>query len=206
MSEAGQKFVSPEPNQPIEKPVLLDAIDLTLRAIERRRRLYRNLVLCVTTVSLASVLSAALLRQWMALSGFIFLVPLTGGFLMLDNRLFRRWRSEILEMARLRGLDVAMFIKTILTFRQLPPHSLQAMLAGLPASSQVSRQENSTLQSAQLDSFEVLARKNARRILLGTALLTLALACLVGGAFLGSVTLLLLGALLLALTAASARR
>src|SRR6516225_5900857 len=102
MSEAGQKFVSPEPNQPIEKPVLLDAIDLTLRAIERRRRLYRNLVLCVTTVSLASVLSAALLRQWMALSGFIFLVPLTGGFLMLDNRLFRRWRSEILEMARLR--------------------------------------------------------------------------------------------------------
>ena len=80
------------------------------------------------------------------------------------------------------------------------------MLAGLPASSQVSRQENSTLQSAQLDSFEVLARKNARRILLGTALLTLALACLVGGAFLGSVTQLLLGALLLALTAASARR
>lgn len=72
-------------------------------------------------------------RQWFALASLIVLVPLTGGFLVLDSRLFCRWRSGILEMAHLRRLDVEMFRKTISGFRQLPPNSLQAMLSALPA-------------------------------------------------------------------------
>ena len=43
MRQMRQKSALGEPKQPTEKPVLADAIDMTLRTIEDRTKLYRNL-------------------------------------------------------------------------------------------------------------------------------------------------------------------
>jgi hypothetical protein len=134
-----QKTAFGETQQPTEKPVLVDAIGTTLRTIEDRARLYRNLVLAVSMVSLVSIVTPVFSRQWLAFSGLIIIVPLTGGFLFLDSHLVLQWRAGILQMACLRGLDLALFLKTISAFRQIPPNSLKAMLATLPAGSNVTQ-------------------------------------------------------------------
>ena len=183
-----------EPKQETDKPVLLDAFNTTLRAIEGRARLYRNLVVTVSLVSVLSILFAVFFRQWLALAGLMILVPLTGAYLLLDSRLLRLWRAGIVEMVRLRDLDVTTFAKIIAGFRHVPPNSLRVMISTLPASPELTRQqEPRTGLSVANDEFEALERRNSWRILLGTSLLTLALICLIGGVYTGSVTLLLLG-------------
>jgi hypothetical protein len=184
-----------EQKQEADKSVLPDAIDITLRAIEGRARLYRNLAVAVSLVSVLSVCLAIFLRRWLALAGLIILVPLTGAYLLLDSRLLGLWRTRIVEMVRSRGLDVATFTKVIAGFRHIPPNSLRAMLSTLSASPKFTHQhEAGTRPSVAIDEFKALERKNTWRILLGTSLLTLALICLISAAYTGSVVLLFLGA------------
>jgi hypothetical protein len=206
MRQMHQKSASGEPKRLAERPVLGDAIDRTLRTIEDRTKLYRCLVAAVSVASIASLVLAAVFRQWLLLASLIILAPLTGGFFFFDCHLVLRWRREILEMARWRGLDVATFLKTISGFRFLPPNSLKAMLSTLPGGNEELRQQIPQPEPAVVDEFETLERKNARRILLGTGLLTLTLICLIGGASCGSVALLLIGTTLGVLVFAFGRR
>jgi hypothetical protein len=66
-----QKSALGEPKQPTEKPVLADAIDMTLRTIEDRTKLYRNLIVAVSLVSMVSIVLAALFREWLLLAGHL---------------------------------------------------------------------------------------------------------------------------------------
>jgi hypothetical protein len=195
-----QKMRVGKPNQPANRPVLLDAIDITVCTIEGRARLYRNLVVAVSSVSMLSILLAVLFRQWLALTGLVLLVPLTGGFLFFDSRLVRRWRAGIVGMTRLRSLERAMFLKTISGFRHLPPNALKAMLSTIPSGGEESRQKTPRLQQAIVGAnFDALARKNELKILCATGLLTGALFCLIAGASYSSVALLVSGASLIIL-------
>ena len=195
-----QKIPANKTNQPANRPVLLDAIDITVRTIEGRARLYRNLVVAVSAVSVLSILLAVLFRQWLALAGLVLLVPLTGGFLFFDSRLVRRWRAGIVEMTRLRSLDRATFLKTISGFRHLPQNALKAMLSTIPPSGEEIRQETPQLKQAIVGpNFDALEWKNELKILCSTGLLTGALVCLIAGAFYGSVALLMSGASLIIL-------
>jgi hypothetical protein len=200
-----QKSAVGEPKS-AEKPVFVDAIDITLRAIEDRARLYRNLVVAVNIVLMLSIVLAVLLRQWLFLAGLILLVPLTGGFLFFDSQLVQRWKTGILEMSRLRGLDVASFSKTISGFRHVPPNSLKAMLSMLPASPEGVGQQEPQPTAGVVNGFKIRGRKNEQRILLGTGLFTLALACLVGGAHYRSIPLGLLGGSLAVVVVVFGRR
>jgi hypothetical protein len=202
-----QKMSADEPKQPTNRPVLLDAIDITLRTIEGRARLYRNLVVAVSGVSMLSIIIAVLCRQWIPFAGLVLLVPLTGGFLFLDSRLVRRWRAGIIEMARMRSLDVATFLKTISGFRHIPPKTLKAMLSTIPASLEESRYETLRPEETVVDAnFDALDRKNELKILCSTGLLTVALVCLSAGAFYGSLALLLSGGSLIIVLGVFGRR
>jgi hypothetical protein len=201
MKQRRSKSLSTGLKQSTDKPALLEAIEITIRTIEGRARLYRDLVIAVSGVSILSVLSAVLFRHWLALAGLSLLVPLTGGFLFLDSRRLRGWRIQILEKSALRGLDLLTFRKTISGFRHLPTGSLQAMLSTIPSKedfAQRQRQERNVIG----DEFDRWTRKHEWRILGATGLLTLALICLAGAAIYHSLTLLFWGAgmsLLLAL-------
>jgi hypothetical protein len=201
MNHEQQKLLSSEAKAMKEKPVLLEAIEITIGTIEDRGRLYRNLVVTVSVVSILSILLALLLRQRVALVGLVLLVPLTGGFLFIDSHRIRRWRAKIFEECLMHGLDVAMFRKTISGFGHLPAGSLQAMLSTISSNQNATRQ-----QKVGRDEFDIWTRKNERRILWATSLLTVALACLAGGAFHHSAILLLCGAGLTTLFAFLRRR
>ena len=124
-----------EPTPVSTKSALSEAIDLTRATFEERGRLYRNLVVAVSLVSLASILTAILSWRGLPLAGLILLLPLTGAFLYLDMRRVSRWRELILGMSRMRGLDLALFPKTVRLLKDLPQESLQSLLATLPAES-----------------------------------------------------------------------
>jgi len=115
-----------------EKLVLLDAVNFTSRVLEKRFRLYRNLVVAVSLVSLVSLVTSIVWWRPWPLAGLILLIPFTGGFLFLDSRRISRWRNEIVRMCETRTLELAVFVDTISRFRHFPPRTLQGMLASLP--------------------------------------------------------------------------
>ena len=69
-----------------EPPVLLAAINLSLRALEDRIRLYRNLVVAVCLLSISSVLAPLLFWRALPLAKLILVVALPGVFIFLDCR------------------------------------------------------------------------------------------------------------------------
>jgi hypothetical protein len=200
-----QKMPPGKSHQATSRPVLLDAIDSTVRTMENRATLYRNLVVAVSAVSVLSIFFMVFFHHWIALAGLVLPVPLTGAFLFFDSRLVRRWRAGIVEMARFRDLDEENFVKTISAFRHLPPNALKAMLLTLP--SKESQQEAPVLGQTTAESgIDALARKNESKILRFSGLLTVALLCLIAGAFYGSVVLLASGGGLIILLLAFGRR
>ena len=188
--EQDTKPSSLKTQQPMDTPVLLRAINATLRALEDRGRFYRNLIVAVVLDSGASVLLAVVFLRWTPLFGFFLLIPLVGGFLILDSRRVRRWRSEILQMCRAEALDVSLFQKTISGFRHLPTRTLLSMLATLE---QPTGDRTNVPGEEKADDFETAGRRHEQKILAATVLLTLALAALASAAFYHSGTLLICG-------------
>jgi len=172
------------PGQP---PALLEAINLTSRTIADRGRLYRNLVVAVSLLSVASILAALVCWRVWPLMGLILLVPLSGGFVFLDSRRVARWRKQLLEIADNRKLDLTLLLNTISQYKHLPANTLQAMLAALPASN--ATPATRTPAAGSRDSAS--GQPGAWRILAATAILTVALTGLAAALFWRSPWLLL---------------
>jgi hypothetical protein len=186
MQTGNQSVDSGGPNQTREKPALVEAIDFTLRTIETRARLYRNVLVAVALVSVASVLASLIGWRVWPLAGLILIVPLAGGFLFLDCRRVRRWHEAILEMCSTRGLDSAVFLQTLAQFKHVPVGSLHGMLNLLSA-----RETPASVQQAGAakPSPSQPVRAQEWRILTATVVLTLACACAVMAAWRGSLWL-----------------
>jgi hypothetical protein len=166
-----------------EGPVLRVAVHETLRAIEGRGRLYRNLVVALVITALGSVAAAAVLGSWLPLAGLLAIVPETGAYLAADVHAVIVWRRSLLEMQRTRGLDVAELGRTLLLQRHLPQPTVAGMLADLSG-------PDPALSG----------------IVVATMGLTMSLLLVLGGAWWGSSPLALGGVLLLAVCAALGRR
>jgi hypothetical protein len=164
-----------------EQPIVLQAIELTSRTLERRNKLYRALVVTVSLLAILSILSATFFRQWIFLSGLIFLVPLIGGFSYFDSRSVRRWRREIFRMRNDRNLDLNFFLKTTASLRRIFPPTAQAMFSTI------------NLKRENEGRFDEQEQKSERLTLAATVLLTSALACFVGAAYYHSLTLVFCG-------------
>ncbi len=107
------------------------AIAETIRTIERRTRLYRNVIICVCGLSLGCVAGALGMRNYWPLAGVTLLVPLVALYLMLDHRCVYSWRSGILEQSKRGNLDLDKFVKSVSSYGFLPRATLQDMLASL---------------------------------------------------------------------------
>jgi hypothetical protein len=201
--EQDMKSSSLKTEQPPDTPIVLRGINATLRALEDRGRFFRNLIVAVVMVAGTSVLFAVVLLRWTPLCGFILVIPLVGGFLILDNRRAGCWRSEILQMFRTEAFDYSLFKKTMTGFHHLPPRTVQSMLATLPE--QVDSQANA-LEGGKTGSFEAAARRHEQKVLVTTLLLTLTFSVLAASAFYHSGRLLLCGLGLITLSAITRAR
>jgi hypothetical protein len=157
--------------QSTEKTVIVEALDLTFRTIEKRVKRYRYLVISVVCVIAISPMLALFYRQWLFTAGWILLVPLIGGFSYFDSRAVRLWRRQILQMNRVRDLDIDLFLKTAAELKRISPPTLQRMLSTI----NTDRRTHGGFDKQQR-SLECLT-------LVATILLTAALGCLVGAAY-----------------------
>jgi hypothetical protein len=115
------------------------AIDLTVRTIEQRARLYRNLAAAVSVFLVGSVVTTAVLRSWWPLTGLLLIVPATGGYLGWDARLVRRWMTTILSLEETNTTTLAWFSKALLSHPLVPKATVQGMLAQLNSETAISK-------------------------------------------------------------------
>ena len=179
--------------QPPDAPVMAIAINLTLRAIEDRARLYRGLIVVVSGTSVLALILAGLLRSWTPLLAFGLLVPLAGGYLLLDGRRVSRWRTEILDLWCRRDLKLALLAKSVSAYPSVPSRTLEGMLATLPPSSPDQKLDAlAELEKRKLaGTSSAASRRQELRTLVAVAALTLAVALAAGAAQFRSVRMLL---------------
>jgi len=173
--------------QSTEKPVLVEALDLTFRTIEKRTKLYRTLVIVVAAITVTSITCSILYQRWLFFAGLILLVPLVGGFSIIDSRCVRHWRTQILNMSRARNLDLQLYIKTASELRKISPRILQDMLTTIPSSQ---RTEGSQQQTP--DPFDKAQKELEKKTIIGIVLLSAAIVSGAGAAAFYSGALLLL--------------
>jgi hypothetical protein len=174
-----------------KNPAVLEAINATLRSIEQRGRVYRNIVICVSLTFILSVLLAVGLWSWRPVIAMLFLLPISGLFLVLDGRQVRCWQANILQLWQFRGLKIEEFETVILSLGNVPRHTVEAMLAILPKENEQGEWSDEQKQTVS-DSLLLAARSEERRILLAFFGLAAASASLAAAAVFHSAIFLVL--------------
>lgn len=114
---------------PVEKSVLLEAINFTSRAIESRLRHYRYLVMATSLTGLGSIILAVVLHRWIFLTGELALPLYFVVFLYSDHRTVMNWRRGIREMRDKQDLKIAQLAKILANLPHIPKATLNSMLA-----------------------------------------------------------------------------
>jgi hypothetical protein len=108
------------------------AIDQTARTIDQRAKNFRNQIVTVVILSLASLTWAAVTRSIHPLAGLLLLFPVCGYFLLFDARLLNKWRGKLLQTWKDQQVDFAAFRDAVSATPRLPRNTLDGMLATLP--------------------------------------------------------------------------
>jgi hypothetical protein len=166
------------------------AIDRTARVIERRATFYRNLVVTVVLIGVASLVVALLARSLGGLAGVLFLVPACGVFFHLDARLLNGWRSQVLERWASGELDLAALRPALHAHPGLPRDTLDAMLATLPSVANLPEEQRISTPSRQAAAAAHRAMHYERSdlLLLDAILSGIAVAAVVGALWMRSWT------------------
>lgn len=115
--------------------VVSEAIGGMLHALERRAKLYRNLIVSITALLTLSILLAIALGSWTPLLGFLFVIPLVAIFLLLDNREVRHWQECTINLWCFHRLNLKEFESRIVSYRHIPEQFRNQMLSTLPRDS-----------------------------------------------------------------------
>lgn len=110
------------------------AIDITLKAIEKRAKNYRNLITLVVIVGLCSIGSAIVTWTLLPLAGLLLIFPVSGFFLFLDSVQLNQWRSQLFIPWVKKELDFWAFCDAMRVNPHLPKSTLQGMIGTLPSS------------------------------------------------------------------------
>lgn len=138
------------------------AIDGTARVIERRAAFYRNLVVAVVVIGVASAAVALVARSLAGLTGILFLVPACGCFFHLDARLLNRWRSDVLACWSSGELDLAALRHALNALPGLPRDTLNGMLVTLPSTPDLAQEQRILTPSRQAAAAAYRAAYQAR--------------------------------------------
>lgn len=172
-------FVHPIPPNPVSP--YRTAIDRTARVIERRAAFYRNLVVAVVLIGVASLIVALVARSLAGLAGVLFLVPACGLFFHLDARLLNGWRSDVLARWAGGELDLAALRPALHAHPGLPRDTLDAMLATLPSVADLPEEQRipSPSRQAAAAAYRAMHRERSDLLLLDAILSGIAAAALV---------------------------
>ena len=169
------------------------AIDRTARVIERRATFYRNLVVTVVLIGVASLVVALAARSLAGLAGLLFLVPACGLFFHLDARLLNGWRSDLLERWAGGELDLEALRPALHGHPGLPRDTLDAMLATLPSAANLPEEQRIPTPSRQAAAaaYRAMHQERSDLLLIDAILTGIVVAALVGALWMRSWTPLL---------------
>src|ERR1043166_6861781 len=102
---------------------LKEAVNLTTQTIDRRAFHYRNLVVLLIALVGACAVTALVAGSALPLLGLFILVPLCGGYLVLDTHQVNRWRRRIMALWADEDLHLDKFTKAVISLTMLPPNT-----------------------------------------------------------------------------------
>lgn len=105
-----------------------EAVELTLRTIERRARLYRNLVVFASVVLVGSPIVSILGRSLRPLVFLGGLLPATAIHLIVDARVLRSWTRQISNLHKTKSLSISVLSNYLLTNPLVPSETIKGML------------------------------------------------------------------------------
>jgi hypothetical protein len=108
------------------------AIDRTAAAVDRRARYFRNQIVVVVTIGIATGVLAIATRAAASLWGGLLLVPACGFFFYIDARVLNEWRTQVLTPWTERSLDLLAWSAAVRANPVLPKATTEAMLTTLP--------------------------------------------------------------------------
>lgn len=94
---------------------------------------FRNHVVTVVLLGAGTVSFAVGLRSFVGLVAILTLIPASGFFFLVDNRLLDHWRGDMMARWTRQELELAAFRAALRAHPGLPKESMEAMLATLPA-------------------------------------------------------------------------
>jgi hypothetical protein len=142
------------------------AIDAATHIIERRAKYYRNLVVGVVLLGLASVGGALWLQTLPPLSFALLLIPCCGLFYYLDAALVSGWRSRLLTDWERGEIDLSALLEALRATPTLPKETLIAMLRSLPIATTLQIERTVPLKSRNAVAALIKAIHSARADLL----------------------------------------
>ena len=117
------------------------AIVLTETTIRRRAALFRIQGIALLLVIAAAVVDAIVARRPATLLGLGMLLPLCGGFLLLDANALRDWRRQLFAAWTSGTFDFVAFFVAIRALPYLPQRTVEGMLATLPDAGDLSYEQ-----------------------------------------------------------------
>lgn len=165
----------------------------TRSTLERRATFYRNLVVTVVLIGVASLVVALVARSLAGLAGVLFLVPACGLFFHLDARLLNGWRSDVLERWAGGELDLEALRPALHAHPGLPRDTLDAMLATLPSVADLPEEQRIPTPSRQAAAaaYRAMHQERSDLLLLDAILSGIAAAALVAALWMRTWTPLL---------------
>lgn len=109
-----------------------EAMHRTTDTLERRAFHFRNLVVLIVVVALASPIVALVRWNPLWLMGWLAALPLFSCFLVVDHYLVARWQRKILDAWLAGELHLDNFVESMTSMRMLPRATLRSMLTLLP--------------------------------------------------------------------------
>lgn len=142
-----------------------EVIQHTLRVLERRSRWFRNVVIAVVLIPVASGVGALVAGSWLPLLGLLVLVPVCILFLLLDVWVVQQWQRFLFARWQEGRIKLDVFSHALDAMPQLPKHTVRAMLNTLPTQALDARihQPSTTTREALVATVEVISRYEVAR-------------------------------------------
>ena len=163
------------------------AIRATLLAIQRRAATFRNQIVLVVLLSLASIVAAIVAGRAACLTGFTLLIPTVGFFFWRDHRILTRWRSGLLAHWHSRALDFEAYRAAMLVVPATPGGTLRSMLDTLPRAASLAAEQAlpTPIRAAIADIMKRSDQWRAAQLLVQSTLFVLSTGALVSVAVMG---------------------
>lgn len=107
-------------------------IDLTSMVLIKRSKCFRKLVIVFILIIVAGLITDIAVLSFRPTVGLLLLIPAYSLYLVCDNHLLIKWRTQVMSAWRSKEIDLFALRQALSANKALPQQSINAMLETLP--------------------------------------------------------------------------